>query len=158
MSSNRPSMKFAALAASAALVPAFAAGCGSQSSNSDIANPPTSTKATTTAAAAPAPKPAPAAGAQTLNVTSPASGALQFNPATLTAKAGDVTINYKNNGPVPHNLALLGADGKPLGTPTQIGANNGGSVSVKLAAGTYKYICEVPGHEQAGMVGQLKVS
>ena len=156
MSSKRPSAKLIALAASAALVPAFAAGCGSSSSNSDVANPPTTTKATTTAAAAPAPKAA--AGAQTLSVASPATGALQFNPTTLTAKAGDVTINYKNSSPVPHNLALLGADGKPLGTPTQIGANNGGSVSAKLAAGTYKYICQVPGHEQAGMVGQLKVS
>jgi len=156
MSSKRPSAKFIALAASAALVPAFAAGCGSSSSNSDVANPPTTMKTTTAAAEAPAPKAA--AGAQTLNVTSPATGALIFNPATLTAKAGDVTIDYKNPSPVPHNLALLGADGKPLGTPTKIGANNDGSTSAKLAAGTYKYICQVPGHEQAGMVGELKVS
>jgi len=158
MSITRPSTKFAALAVSAAFVPAFATGCGSSSSNSDIANPPTTSKATTTPAAAPAPKETPAASAQTLNVASPATGALKFDPATLTAKAGDVTINYKNPSPVPHNLALLGTDGKPLGTPTPVGANNGGSVTAKLAAGTYKYICEVPGHEQAGMVGELKVS
>ena len=148
----------AAIASVAVLVPLAATGCGSKSSISDVANPPTTgstTAATTTAAAKPA---KPAAGAVVLNVTSPATGALQFNPKTLSAKAGNVTIDYKNPSPVPHNLALLGADGKPLGSPTQIGANNAGQVMAKLAAGTYKYICQVPGHEQAGMVGELKVS
>ena len=149
----------AAITTIAVLVPLAATGCGSKSSNSDIANPPTttSTAASTTTAAATKPAPA-AAGATVLSVASPATGALQFNPKTLSAKAGNVTINYKNPSPVPHNLALLGADGKPLGSPTSIGANNGGQVTAKLAAGTYKYICQVPGHEQAGMVGELKVS
>ena len=148
----------ASIAAVAVLVPLAATGCGSKSSNSDVANPPTTTStaaATTTTATKPAPA---AAGAVVLNVASPATGALQFNPKTLSAKAGNVTINYKNPSPVPHNFALLGADGKPVGNPTQIGANNGGQVTAKLAAGTYKYICQVPGHEQAGMVGELKVS
>lgn len=154
--SSKTAPRLTALIAAAVLVPAFAAGCGSKSSNSDVANPPTTSEAATTTAAAEAP--AASASAQKLNVTSPAGGDLKFEPASLTAKAGDVTIDYKNPSPVPHNLAVLGTDGKPLGTPTKIGANNDGSTTVKLEAGTYKYICQVPGHEQGGMVGEIKVS
>jgi plastocyanin len=148
----------AAIATIAVLVPLAATGCGSKSSNSDIANPPTTTSTQAAATTTEPAKKEAAAGAQTLAVTSPASGALVFEPKALTAKAGDVTIDYKNPSPVPHNLALLGNDGKPLGEPTKIGSNNSGQVMAKLAAGTYRFICEVPGHEQAGMVGELKVS
>ena len=120
---------------------------------SSVANPGSSTAASTTAST-----PAAATAGQKIDVSSPASGALQFEPKQLTAKAGDVTIVYKNPSPVPHNVAILGADGKPTGTEMKIFANGQGETSAKLTAGTYKFICEVPGHEQAGMVGQLKVS
>jgi len=52
---------------------------------------------------------------------------------------------------VDHNIAIEGK-GK-----TPITSNGKGSFTADYAAGTYTYICEVPGHEQAGMKGTLTV-
>lgn len=155
MNRHRPSPRLAAMLAASLAAALLAAGCGSKSSNSDVANPPTTTESKATTQ--PAEKKSSAA-AQKLEVSSPASGDLKFEPNSLTAKAGEVTITYKNPSPVPHNLAILGSDGKPLGTEMKIFTSGQGETTATVAAGTYKFICEVPGHAQAGMVGELKVS
>ena len=36
----------------------------------------------------------------------PADGSLSFEPATLDAKAGNVTLDYDNPSPVPHSIAI----------------------------------------------------
>ena len=153
MSRTLPTATALALISTGALV--FASGCGSASSSNASANPAPAT--TSVAAKKEAPAPA-TTGGVTLKVTSPASGNLQFEPKTLSAKAGNVTIDYTNPSPVPHNLAILDASGKEVSTEMEQFTNGNKSTSAKLAAGTYKYICQVPGHQQAGMVGDLKVS
>jgi len=69
---------------------------------------------------------------------------------------GPVTITLTNDSPVPHNIAVRGGsvDTEPSET-IQGGAT--ADLSVDLPAGEYEYYCEVPGHEQAGMVGTLTV-
>jgi uncharacterized cupredoxin-like copper-binding protein len=54
---------------------------------------------------------------------------------------------------VPHNFQIPDAGVGPSETVT------GGSTTLEadLAAGTYEYICAIPGHAQAGMVGTLTV-
>ncbi|MGZ5308114.1 MAG: cupredoxin domain-containing protein [Solirubrobacterales bacterium] len=101
-----------------------------------------------------APPAAPAAG--TLKVTSPPDGALMFDPGTLEAKPGTVTIDYDNPSPVPHDIAIEGSDGQTL-DETQPAANQTFTVSADLQPGEYVYYCTVPGHREAGMEGTLTV-
>jgi len=146
------------LLVSAAIASALVvAGCGEKSSNSDVANPPpaSSTEMTTTTQAA---EQKPSGPAQKLDVSSPASGDLVFEPKNLTAKAGAVTIVYKNPSAVPHNAVIEGPDGQPIGNEMKPFTEGQGETTATLEAGTYKFICSVPGHEQGGMVGEIKVS
>jgi plastocyanin len=107
---------------------------------------------------APPASPAPAPGpAQTLKVSSPASGALQFSPATLDAKAGSVSIDYDNPSPVPHSIAIGPADGTDIIEQSEIGASSTFTVTADLQPGTYAFFCTVPGHREAGMEGTLTV-
>lgn len=93
---------------------------------------------------------------ETLKVSSPPDGALNFDPATLDAKAGTVAIAYDNPSAVPHDIALEGPDGKLL-DETQPGADATFTVSADLKPGKYVYYCTVPGHREAGMEGTLTV-
>lgn len=127
--------------------------CGGDDDTSDAPETPaaTSTSAGPSATTAPAP-----AGGTTLAVDADPSGALAFVQTTLTTSAGPVTITLTNDSPVPHNIAVRGGsvDTEPSET-IQGGAT--ADLSVDLPAGEYEYYCEVPGHEQAGMVGTLTV-
>lgn len=80
------------------------------------------------------------------------SGQLLYEFKDATAKPGNVTLESKNDASVPHNIALK--DG-PTGPVVQGGGVS--KVSTSLKAGDYTFYCSVPGHEQAGMVGQLTV-
>jgi plastocyanin len=135
------------------------AGCGSSSSTTSSSSSTASTPATTastpasTSTSTPAPAPA-ASGA--LSLAANAEGQLKFDKASLTAKAGTVSINFTNAAPLAHNVAIASSSGATLGsTPTFQGGSK--ALTVKLSAGTYKYFCTVPGHRQAGMEGTLTV-
>jgi plastocyanin len=81
--------------------------------------------------------------------------AIAFDKTELTAKAGNVTIDFSNPAAIPHNV-VIEKDGKELAgfEPITEGEE---SVSTDLEAGSYQFVCTVPGHEQAGMVGTLTV-
>jgi plastocyanin len=79
-------------------------------------------------------------------------GQLAFQAKSATAKAGKVTLRSKNDASVPHNIAIKG-DGE--GPVVQGGKTS--EVSTTLKAGSYQFYCSVPGHEQAGMKGDLTV-
>jgi plastocyanin len=75
-----------------------------------------------------------------------------FAPTTIEAKAGDVVIEMKNTGALPHTFT--NTDLK-----VDVNANGGQTADVELKglkAGTYKFICKY--HETIGMVGELKVT
>jgi len=79
---------------------------------------------------------------------------LAFQPAELTIPANvDVTLNLVNQGVQPHAFQL--ADGSIASDEIEGGGT--GSVVVNLPAGEYDFICPVPGHADAGMVGKLIV-
>ena len=69
-------------------------------------------------------------------------------------KAGDITFLAKNDGRIPHDLAIKGTSDK-----TKL-IQPGGTAELKvtLKAGTYELYCSVPGHEQAGMKLNITVS
>jgi plastocyanin len=164
---KRSVFPISALALAAALL--ALAGCGSSSSSSSSAStaaeaPTTSSAAapTTSSAAAPttssakAATPAPASGSEKLSLEANPEGQLAYNTKSLTAKAGKVSVEFKNSSPLPHNVTIESSSGEKAGaTPTFSGGSK--SVAVTLKPGTYKFFCSVPGHRQAGMEGTLTV-
>lgn len=83
------------------------------------------------------------------------STALSFNTTKLSAKAGKVTIDFKNPSAIPHNV-VIEENGKELAGFEPI-AEGEESESAELKPGTYTFYCSVPGHREAGMEGTLTV-
>ena len=79
-----------------------------------------------------------------------------FEPSELTAEAGEtVTIAFKNQGSLSHNLTFKNLDAK---TET-IQTGNTRTIELQVdEPGTYQFVCTVPGHAQAGMKGKLVVN
>ena len=116
--------------------------------------------ASTTAAAPPAATTttaAPSASAPgAIPISASAGGMLMFNTKTLTAKAGTDTFEFTNKSSVPHNFTIMKGSKVIGATPTFAGGAK--ALTVKLAAGTYTFLCTVPGHAAAGMKGTLTVT
>lgn len=119
-----------------------------------------------------------AASAAALGMSADPSGAFAFQPTTLNGAASQpITVNFQNPAGVQHSFVLV----KP-GTEEQVDqaalAKNGdwtgdanviagtkvltqnGTETVTIPgqpAGTYTYICTVPGHYQGGMKGTLTI-
>lgn len=87
----------------------------------------------------------------TLTIPADPGGGLAFVNKTAEAKAGAITITMPNKSGIDHNIAI---QGKGQGQIVKAGAS---TFKTTLAAGTYTYLCEVPGHEAAGMKGTLTV-
>jgi outer membrane protein assembly factor BamB len=89
------------------------------------------------------------------------SGALQvdmhefaFTPSQITIAANtDVQVTFTNTGALPHNFTC---DQLGLKTPDDPPGQST-SITINAAAGTYDFICSIPGHADAGMRGQLIV-
>lgn len=112
--------------------------------------------------------------AQTLTAAAADSG-LAFAQAELTARAGQpISVSFANPQPLGHNWVLakpdqveaLASTGKDKGNQDEsmIAASetiaNGTTDTVEvptLEAGSYTYLCTVPGHYEAGMHGTLNV-
>jgi uncharacterized cupredoxin-like copper-binding protein len=104
--------------------------------------------------------------------------ALKFQQETLEGQAGQAfTVNFTNPSPLQHSWVLVKPDteaavdaaatpknGDWTGDPNVIAGskvlNQNGAEAVQvpaLEAGTYSYICTVPGHFPAGMKGTLTI-
>jgi plastocyanin len=96
-----------------------------------------------------------AVGGETTLKLSADPGALAFDTTELAAKPGKVTIDFDNPSAIPHNV-VIEEDGKELAGFEPI-TESEESVSADLKAGTYTFLCTVPGHAEAGMEGSLVV-
>jgi nitrite reductase (NO-forming) len=94
-------------------------------------------------------------------VASPATGGaivitafdLGFKPAhVMVDKPGTYEVNFDNTGSVPHDVTF--ADG------TKIAADGGTKATGKVTVpeGGLSFICSIPGHEAAGMQGEVMVN
>ncbi|HEY6731315.1 MAG TPA: plastocyanin/azurin family copper-binding protein [Solirubrobacterales bacterium] len=80
---------------------------------------------------------------------------LAFDKTELTAKAGEVTIDFDNPAAIEHNV-VIEENGKELaGFEPIIEAEE--ELTADLEPGTYEFICTVTGHAEAGMTGTLTV-
>ena len=108
----------------------------------------TTAEATTTAATTTtAPQP---------QATTVAVGESEFKvvPTASDIKAGKVTFDVKNDGKIPHDLAIKGMSDKTK----LISPGGSAKLEVTLKPGKYELYCSVPGHESAGMKANITVS
>jgi plastocyanin len=81
---------------------------------------------------------------------------LAYDTKELSSKPGEVTINFDNPAPIPHDVVIRSGDGEEIAR-TDVIQESKDSLVANLEPGDYQFFCSVPGHEQAGMVGTLKV-
>jgi uncharacterized cupredoxin-like copper-binding protein len=103
----------------------------------------TSTQGTTTAPAKPAATKVPVSEIE-----------FKITLASTDLKAGEITFEVKNDGKIPHDLAIKGTADKTDLIP----AGGTAELKVTLKAGKYELYCTVPGHEAAGMKLNITVS
>jgi uncharacterized cupredoxin-like copper-binding protein len=103
----------------------------------------TTTQATTTAPAKPAATKVPVSETE-----------FKISLASTDLKAGEITFEAKNDGKIPHDLAIKGTSDKTELIP----AGGTAELKVTLKAGKYELYCTVPGHEAAGMKLNITVS
>jgi uncharacterized cupredoxin-like copper-binding protein len=112
-----------------------------QAAPTTTAAPPTTTAAATTTTQ---PK------AQTIQVK---ESEFKIVLASNTLKAGPVTFEVKNDGAVPHDLAIVGGPKTKL-----IPAHGTATLTATLKPGPVELYCSVPGHKEAGMDLKTNVS
>jgi plastocyanin len=95
-------------------------------------------------------------GGSTLEVETDPAGQLAYTTTEASAKAGKVTVDFKNPQGLTHDVAIEDESGKTVGK-TELIAEGEDSTTVNLKPGTYHYFCTVPGHREAGMEGTLTV-
>ncbi len=95
-------------------------------------------------------------GGKTYTVT---ATEFQFAPNKFDANVGQkVTFNVVNKGTVEHTFVILSPDGSQ--ELAKLSAQPGETKSLDFtpnAAGTYPIDCNIAGHKEAGMTGQLAV-
>lgn len=91
-----------------------------------------------------------AADAQTVTVES--NDKLEFEPATVRAKVGTLTLIHRNAGQIPHNLTF---EDDALGATETIAGGKEESLTVTFSApGTYDFVCTI----HSGQTGKVVVS
>ncbi len=78
-----------------------------------------------------------------------------LTPQPATAKAGTVKFVVKNEGTIEHNFVIKELN-QELAASIQPGTSK--EVSTTLKPGTYTLICNIPGHEDAGMHTTIQVT
>ena len=123
------------------------------SGNQPAAPPPaTSTKASTTTTAGKTTTATPATPQATKVAVSETE--FKITLASTTFKAGKITFQVKNDGKIPHDLAIKQTSDKTK----LIQAGGSAELTATLKPGTYELYCTVPGHEAAGMKQNITVT
>lgn len=108
----------------------------------------------------------PAAAKPTIvTVTAGKPSEFRFTLSVKSVKHGTVTFKVTNKGILPHDFKVCSSSkgGKAVtcagkATP-QIVPGKSATLTVTFkTAGTYEYLCTVPGHAANGMLGDLKVT
>jgi plastocyanin len=82
---------------------------------------------------------------------------LAYAQKEVTAKAGDVTIEFTNPQSLSHDVVVEDASGKKLGQTELIASDKTTATISGLKPGKDTFYCSVPGHREAGMEGTFTV-
>ncbi|MCA9861985.1 MAG: cupredoxin domain-containing protein, partial [Thermomicrobiales bacterium] len=76
---------------------------------------------------------------------------IYFEPRKINIPANtDVRLVLVNNGEAPHSFEIKGQE-----TVVDVEPRTSAELVVNLKPGSYKFICDVPGHKQVGMNGVI---
>lgn len=76
---------------------------------------------------------------------------IYFDPKNLTIPADtDVTLRLRNEGAAPHSFVI-----EELGVRVEQAPGGEDEITLTAPAGEYEYVCDIPGHKEAGMIGTL---
>ncbi|HUO45676.1 MAG TPA: cupredoxin domain-containing protein [Acidimicrobiia bacterium] len=75
-----------------------------------------------------------------------------FSETTLVAAAGEVTVTLENRDLFWHTFTI-----EELGVDLRVPVGAELPVTFVATPGDYRFICAIPGHPEAGMVGTLRV-
>jgi plastocyanin len=96
-------------------------------------------------------------GSPPLELEADPGGDLSYTTDEVTAKVGNVTIEFTNPQPTPHNVAVEAAEGGKVVTKTV--SEDFAAVTITLYEGEkYVFYCTVPGHREAGMEGVINLA
>jgi plastocyanin len=86
------------------------------------------------------------------------SSQLAFDTKSLSAKSGDVTIDFDNpNKAIGHDVCVEAEGDQELGC-SQVVTGSSTTLDLKgVKPGTYTFYCSVDSHKEAGMEGTLTV-
>jgi plastocyanin len=80
----------------------------------------------------------------------------KFVPSTISVPSGKVVLYLVNTGSASHDMVIRDSSGSTVGRSDLVSAGDSFVFTVSnLAAGTYSFICDQPGHEASGMKGTL---
>jgi uncharacterized cupredoxin-like copper-binding protein len=77
---------------------------------------------------------------------------VKFVPDELEARAGSITVAVKNSDLFWHTFTI-----RELNANVSVPVQAQRTLTFQAQAGTYEFICAIPGHTQAGMKGTLTV-
>jgi uncharacterized cupredoxin-like copper-binding protein len=89
-----------------------------------------------------------AGGAASVRVT---GTEYRFTLSPRTVAHGTVTFRFTNRGRLRHDFKIAGKKTRVIARGKRA------TLKVRLRRGTYRYICTVEGHAEAGMKGRLRV-
>lgn len=97
-----------------------------------------------------------AVGGSAAEFEAAADGGLAYTEEEVTADAGKATIEFTNQQPISHDVAIEGEGGEQI-AKTDIVTDETTTTTADLEPGEYTFYCTVPGHREAGMEGTLEV-
>lgn len=96
-------------------------------------------------------------GSPPLEFEADPDGDLAYTADEVTAKEGNVTIEFTNPQPVPHNVAIEAVDSRGrVETKTVTDGFAAATITLNTKE-EFIFYCTVPGHREAGMEGIVKV-
>lgn len=133
---------------------ALIAGCGGSDDNSSDSST-ADTGATQTEKPADTGGPT-SGGGEAIALAADPSGALAYDTDTLDAKAGTVDVEFTNDAAIGHDVVFESKSGDEVARGDVI-TGSSETVTFDVKPGTYTFYCSVPGHEEAGMKGEMTV-
>jgi uncharacterized cupredoxin-like copper-binding protein len=82
---------------------------------------------------------------------------IRFDKKAYTAQPGAVKIAYVSKANQTHTLVVLDAQKHEIGDKLRVVPGKVVGGTYDLPAGSYRLVCDIPGHEAAGMWADLTV-
>lgn len=83
----------------------------------------------------------------------------KFQPSTVSAPHGKVVFFLVNNGTTSHDMIITDSSGNRVAGSELVSAGDSFVFTVdSIAAGSYTFYCDQPGHRDSGMQGTLTVT